>query len=242
MWRAGATICLVVAAVLVIRCPALSQQPAAADEQICDLRADAALGLEDYPTAVKLHQYLLRSHPNDALAHYHLGFAYGMIGRGAEEIDEYQKAVTLGLHHWDLFLNLGLAYVARGELAAAAKALEQAAVRAPERPETHFNLALVYEAEHRLSEALKEITIARRLSRYDQDIENTRAILCAEIGDLRCARKVWTHLVQAGYSPARANLAILARITSPGPGLSPLFEQSPLVTQRQHAMGSSREN
>jgi Flp pilus assembly protein TadD len=145
------------AAVLIVSRPAFSQQPAASDEQICDVHADAALGLEDYQTAIKLHWYLLRSHPNDALAHYHLGFAYGMMGRGAEEIDEYRKAVTLGLHSWDLFLNLGLAYTARGELSDAAEALEQAILLDPERPETHFNLALVYEAEHRLSQALKEM-------------------------------------------------------------------------------------
>ena len=110
MLRAGATLCFVAAAVFIVSRPAFSQQPAAPYEQICDIRADAALGLKDYQTAIRLHRYLLRSHPNDALAHYHLGFAYGMVGRSAEEIDEYQKAVTLGLHSWDLFLNLGLAY------------------------------------------------------------------------------------------------------------------------------------
>jgi Flp pilus assembly protein TadD len=242
MLRAGTTVCLAVAAVLIFWCPAFSQQPAAPDEQICDVHADAALGLEDYPTAIKLHRYLLRSHPNDALAHYHLGFAYGMMGRSIEEIDEYQKAVTLGLQSWDLFLNLGLAYAAREELSDAAEALEHAALLGPERPETHFNLALVYEAENMLSEALKEITIARRLSPDDQDIENTNAILCAEMGDLPCARKLWTHLAQAGYSPARANLTILTRITSPGQSLSPLIERSPLVTERQRAIGKSCED
>jgi Flp pilus assembly protein TadD len=242
MLRAGTTVCLAVAAVLIAWCPAFSQQPAAPDEQICDVRADAALGLEDYPTAIKLHRRLLALHPNDALAHYHLGFAYGMVGRSAEEIDEFQKAVTLGLHNWDLFLNLGLAYAAQGESANAAEALEHAALRAPERPETHFNLALAYEAEHRFSEALKEITVSRRLSPDDQDIENTNAILCAEMGDLRCARHLWTRLAQAGYSPARANLAILARITSPGRSPSPLIERSPLITERQRAMGKSCED
>src|SRR5579872_2393532 len=144
MLRAGATVCLAAAAVVLVACPAFSQRPAAPDEQICDVRADAALGLEDYQTAIKLHQYLLRSHPKDALAHYHLGFAYGMTGRSAEELEEYRKAVILGLHNWDLFLNLGLAYAARGELAHAAEALEHATLLGPARAETHFNLALVY--------------------------------------------------------------------------------------------------
>ena len=45
----------------------------------------------------------------NALAHYHLGFAYGMVGRHQEEIDEYRRAVALRLTDWTLFLNLGFA-------------------------------------------------------------------------------------------------------------------------------------
>jgi len=195
--------------VLIATAPAAS---GGTKDQVCNVAADYMLGLENYPEAIRLHQQVLAQHPYNALARYHLGFAYGMMGHSSEEIDEYQKAVTLGLHSWDLFLNLGLAYAARGELSEAAKALEHATLLGPERPETHLNLALIYESQNKLSNAFKEITIARRLSPEDRDIENTRAIFCAEMGDLGCARDVWTHLAQAGYSPARANLAILGRL------------------------------
>jgi len=217
--RAGAIACAAAAAVLIFCGPVFSQRPLASDKQICDVPADSALGLEDYPTTIMLHRRLLRSRPNDALAYYHLGFAYGMVGRGAEEIEEYQRAVTLGLDSWDLFLNLGLAYTDRQEWSNAAEALEHAVRLAPERPETHFNLALVYERENKLSEALKEIIISRRLEPEDHEIENTNAVLCAEMGDLLCARNIWTHLIQAApsYSPARINLALLSRITSTAP-------------------------
>jgi Tfp pilus assembly protein PilF len=87
---------------------------------------------------------------NDALAHYHLGFAYGMVGRDAEEISEYLWAAKLGLHRWDLFLNLGLAYLEQHQLSNATAALETAVFLGPEHPETHFNLATVYERERRL--------------------------------------------------------------------------------------------
>jgi Flp pilus assembly protein TadD len=202
-----------VAAILMFSSARCSSQPTAPDESICDVPADSALGLEDYPAAIKLHRRVLRSHPNDALAHYHLGFAYGMVGRGAEEIEEYRNAASLGLHNWDLFLNLGLAYAERWELSNAAAALEHAVSLGPERAETHFNLALVYEREHRVSEALREIAISRRLRPHDLDIENTNAILCAEMGDVHCARTLWTHLVHTApaYSPARTNLAMLNR-------------------------------
>src|SRR5271168_406852 len=87
----------------------VSTRATAADREVCDVTADLALGQEDYSTAVVLHRKLLSSRPDDALAHYHLGFAYGMVGRDADEISEYLTAAKLGLHKWDLFLNLGLA-------------------------------------------------------------------------------------------------------------------------------------
>jgi Flp pilus assembly protein TadD len=137
---------------------------AASQEQVCDVAADYALGIEDYPTAIRLHRSFLRSHKNNALAHYHLGFAYGMVGRNSEEISEYRTAASLGLDNWDLFLNLGLAYAERRDLPKAVAALEHAVLLSPERTETHFNLALLYERGHRLSEALRQITISRHLA------------------------------------------------------------------------------
>src|SRR5258708_2256001 len=82
-----------------------------AAEEICDVDADFAHGLEDYPAAITLHRRVLRAHNDNALAHYHLGFAYGMTGHKKDEINEYLAAARLGLAKWDLFLNLGLAYL-----------------------------------------------------------------------------------------------------------------------------------
>jgi tetratricopeptide (TPR) repeat protein len=73
-------------------------------EAVCDVVADYALGLENYLEAIRLHQELLSSHPGNALAQYHLGFAYGMTGRSEDEIREYVAAVTLGANNWDLYL------------------------------------------------------------------------------------------------------------------------------------------
>src|SRR3984893_14583926 len=79
------------------------------EEQVCDVRADYALGVEDYSEAIRLHAEVLHKRPDNALAHYHLGFAEGMMGNRTTELREYQRAATLGLRNWDLFLNMGLA-------------------------------------------------------------------------------------------------------------------------------------
>src|SRR5260370_10051936 len=80
-----------------------------ADQQVCDVGADYALGVEDYPKAIRLHAEVARKHPDNALAHYHLGFAEGMVGNRTAELSEYERAAALVLRNWDLFLNIGLA-------------------------------------------------------------------------------------------------------------------------------------
>ena len=46
-------------------------------ESVCDVSADYALGIEDYPEAIRLHENIMRHDPDDALAHYHLGSLMG---------------------------------------------------------------------------------------------------------------------------------------------------------------------
>lgn len=202
---------LAVVALLMLFSALTSNAAVAANASACDVAADVALEVGDYPTAIKLHQRLLRSEANNALAHYHLGFAYGMAGLTAEEIGEYRIAIGLGFRKWDLFLNLGLAYADRRDLDDAAAALETAVSLGPEHAETHFNLAVVYERENRLSEALEQIIAALVLAPGDLDAANTDAIICARMGDLASARSIWAQLIRVApdYAPARTNLALL---------------------------------
>lgn len=60
-------------------------------DEIYDVNADFLLGLEDYAAAIALHREALHAHNDNALAHYHLGFAYGMTGR-TSEISQYLAA------------------------------------------------------------------------------------------------------------------------------------------------------
>jgi Flp pilus assembly protein TadD len=212
MRKLGTKICVLAAALFVL-CSAIASETMATtiDDQLCAAAADIALEAGDYPMAIELHSRYLRSNHNNALAHYHLGFAYGMEGRVTEEIDEYHEAISLGLNKWDLFLNLGLAYYDRNEVEHAIAAFTTAVALGPQHAETHFNLAVVYERENRLDEALHEIIASLVLAPNDPDAVNTDAIICAKMGNLVFARNIWTQLVQAApdYAPARANLALL---------------------------------
>ena len=180
-------------------------------QQICDVDADYALGIEDYPGAIRLHAEVVRKRPDDALAHYHLGFAEGMMGNRTAEVSEYQRAAALGLRNWDLFLNLGLAQLENGDLDAATDNLRQAVLLGEDHPESHFNLALVYERRGLLADAERETLTSLRLNPRQPDARNSLAVIYAEEGKSVRAAMVLRELVREApdYEPARKNLALL---------------------------------
>jgi tetratricopeptide (TPR) repeat protein len=180
-------------------------------DQVCDVAADSYLGLEDYPQAIKLHQHIIADHPDDALAHYHLGFAYGMIGRHDEELAEYRRAAQLGLREWDLYVNLGRVYLEGGNYPAATDALWTAVALGPNHPEAHFNLGLAYERRAMLPQAEQEMRAALRLDPDQPNTSNMLAVICAEQGNRAEARRIWLGLMQSrpNFAAARINLAML---------------------------------
>jgi Flp pilus assembly protein TadD len=186
----------------------------AASEQVCSATADYFLGVEDYGEAVATHQRLIATHPADALAHYHLGFAYGMIGNRSQEIVEYQKAAALGLREWDLYLNLGRALLEAADLNGATNALNTSVALAPERPESHFNLGLVYERREMFAAAQDELQTSLRLDPKQPDARNMVGLIYAQERDYSRAREIWDGLARAepDFEPARTNLAILDRM------------------------------
>ncbi len=185
-----------------------------ADPQICDPIADYYLGTEDYPEAIRRHLLVIREHPENALAYYHLGFAYGIVGDHQHELADYQKAVELGLSDWELFLNLGLVYTETGHLDAASQVLQLATLLGPYRPETHFNLGLLDEQLGMYQKAEQEMLLSLRLDPSQDDARNTLGVIYAEEGNYERAHQEWTDLAKSNpdYAPARANLAILNRI------------------------------
>lgn len=181
------------------------------EQQVCDVGADYALGVENYPEAVRLHAEVLRKRPDGALAHYHLGFAEGMVGNRTEEVKEYQRSAALGLRNWDLFLNLGLAQLEKGDLDAATDNLRQAVLLGEDHPESHFNLALVYERRGLLADAEREMLALLRLNPRQPDARNSLAVIYAEERKSVRAAMVLRELVREtpDYEPARKNLALL---------------------------------
>jgi tetratricopeptide (TPR) repeat protein len=187
---------------------------ASSDDQVCDPLADYYLGMEDYSDAIRRHQIVIQEQPDNALAYYHLGFAYGATGDHSKELTNYRKAVELGLSDWRLFLNMGLLYAQAGHLDEASRLLQLATLLGPYRPETHFNLGLVDERLGMYQQAQQEMLLSLRLDPNQDDARNTLGVVYAEEGNYERAYQEWHDLVRANpqYAPARANLAILGRI------------------------------
>jgi Flp pilus assembly protein TadD len=150
------------------------------EQRVCDVGADYALGIEDYSEAIRVHVEVVGRSPYHALAHYHLGFAQGMLGNRKAEVSEYQRSAVLGLRNWDLFLNLGLAQLENGELNAATDSLRQAVLLGENHSESHFNLALVYERRGILADAEREMLASLQLNPGQPDERNSLAVIYAE--------------------------------------------------------------
>jgi Flp pilus assembly protein TadD len=212
------------------------------DQQVCDVAADYALGVEDYPKAIRLHAEVVRERPEDALAHYHLGFAEGMIGDETAEIREYQRAEELGLRNWDLFLNMGLAQLENGDLDAATDSLRRAVLADENHSESHFNLALVYERRGLLTDAEREMLASLRLNPGQPDVRNSLGVIYAEEGKSGGALVVWRELAREmpDYEPARRNLELLGSRTETARGEIRGHSEQPAVALADHPRGKGQ--
>ena len=207
------------------------------EQQVCDGRADYALGIEDYPEAIRLHARIVRRHSDDALAHYHLGFAEGMMGSRTAELSEYQRAVALGLRNWSLFLNLGLVQLENGDLDAAAESLRRATLLGEDHPESHYNLALVDERRGQFAEAEREMRASLRLDPSQPDALNALGVIYAEEGKTDQASQVWRELLREtpDSAAARKNLSLVG-----GPSVAASGETAAVVLPPTAAVNSIR--
>lgn len=145
----------------------------------CSEKADQAMADGDIETGLHEHARFVAQHPNNPLAHYHLGYAFGQVGDIKQEIAHYEKAVSLGYDDNDqLFFNLGMAYGESGQLEKAIDAFEKSLAIAPESGDALAELSRLYREtgdkknERRMLERLLKLapendTIKERIEALD---------------------------------------------------------------------------
>jgi tetratricopeptide (TPR) repeat protein len=111
----------------------------------CDREADEAMKRHDYQEAIRLHRRLLETEPHNALALYHLGYAYGQTGDHDREVFFYERAAGLGFEEGHIYFNLGMAYGESNRIDEAIESFQKALKLDPDSADNHFGLALAYQ-------------------------------------------------------------------------------------------------
>lgn len=182
--------------------------------EICDEEADRFLLNGESQKAVELHEKIVKKSPDDALAHYHLGFAYGQIDRYDLEVSEYKKAISLGLKKAELYYNLGIALGETFHDYPGAIAAFQEAVRLkPTDAEFHYNLGLAFLFNQEKEEAEKELREAIRIEPKHVQARISLGDLYADRKELKKAEEEWQEALRIDPSnmAARENLKWLER-------------------------------
>ncbi len=153
----------------------------------CDKEADEAMMRNDYEGGILLHERLLEKEPENALALYHLGYAYGRVGENLKEVSCYEKAIGLGFKKERIFFNLGMAY---GELHQTEKsigAFKEALTINPDRADNHFGLGMAYQMKVADRLAEEEFLKAIRIDPDHVDARLSLGLLYADRGEMQKA-------------------------------------------------------
>jgi tetratricopeptide (TPR) repeat protein len=98
-----------------------------------------------------IYKDCLRTHPEDAGTYFLGGNVYYDNGRYARSIELYAKAIIIMPGYYKAYLNLGIAYIAKGDNDKAIKALREA--RDHSHPEAYYWLGVAFEnkGDHRIA-------------------------------------------------------------------------------------------
>ncbi len=126
-------------------CSITNRHETGLNEYGCDEKADRIMASGDLEQGIKLHREFIRNNPDNAVAWYHLGYAFGLKGMTKEEISCYEKAEALGYKgNGDIYFNLGMAFAQAEKYQKAEQAFLKSIAIKPDRFEARVNLARIY--------------------------------------------------------------------------------------------------
>lgn len=197
----GLTLVYLVAVAMGCRSLPRPEPVARTDRWVCPEFADQPLRHGLYEVAIKEHLRVLLEDPDNALAHYHLGYAYGQVGDHGAEVHAYGQAIHLGLTREDLFYNLGMAYAELGVYEQAEQALLQAVATAPNSGENRRALGMVYYQQQHFHEAIASCERATLLEPENPHAWHCLAVALAGAGKVEESRAALeqVHRLDAHY-------------------------------------------
>jgi tetratricopeptide (TPR) repeat protein len=123
--------------------------------------------------------YLRRAlqHLDDAPTHYNLGLVMALVGRPAEAVAEYERALDRDPGHVEARSNLAAMLVRQGKLDQASRQLERVLAMDPENANAHTNLGLVLAQRGQVERAVREFREALRISPQQEQAREALATL-----------------------------------------------------------------
>lgn len=146
------------------RIPGMSPQDAALHELL--VQAKSAADKQNFATAEADYEKYLAQKPNDASAHFDLGFVYTAEQQKIKAQAEYRKAIALDPKMTEAYLNLGVSLLADDPKDAIAP-LEQVTKLNYSYAEAHYLLGVAEERSGESQSAIGEYTVAEKLDPND---------------------------------------------------------------------------
>lgn len=146
------------------RIPGISAQDAALHELL--VQAKAAADKQDYVTAEAAYLKYLAQKPNDAAAHFDLGFVYTAQHQKGKAQAEYRKAIALDPKMTEAYLNLGVSLLA-DDPKAALEPLEEVTKLNYSYAKGHYLLGAARERSGESQKAIEEYNVAEKLDPND---------------------------------------------------------------------------
>ena len=141
----------------------------------CDREADKAMERGDIETGLHKHALFVVRYPDNPLAHYHLGYAFGQMRNIEQEIAHYEKAVSLGYTQNDqLYFNLAMAQAELGRFDEAIVAFKRALAIDPNAIDSLIELSNIY---RHIGDPKNERRILLRCLKLQPDNETIKARL-----------------------------------------------------------------
>ncbi len=133
-------------------------------------QAQEAIDRKDFSAAIAPLQGYLAQRPDDAAAHFQLGYVYSGLERWDEAKAEYSKAAALNPKLAAAHLNLGLVLLER-DPAAAVEPFRRAAELLPDQSRPQFLLGLALERSGNPAAAIEQYQAAERLDGKNFEVE-----------------------------------------------------------------------
>ncbi|MFW6147272.1 MAG: tetratricopeptide repeat protein, partial [Thermodesulfobacteriota bacterium] len=162
-------------------------EPVSEQKWTCGKEADEAMKRHDYQKAIRLHQEILQTEPDNALALYHLGYAHGQLGDHEREVFYYERAAGLGFKNNHFFFNMGMAYGELNRIEESIKAFQKALDLHPDSAENHFGLALACQRGAADRRAEEEFLKAIELDPSHTEARMYLSMLYADRGEMQKA-------------------------------------------------------